>query len=34
MSVIKEGVDGNIKNYNKAHRTIQEILCSFGSCPI
>ena len=34
MSVIKEGLEGHAKDYSKAHRTIQEILCSFGSCPI
>lgn len=34
MQLIKEGVEGTTKDHSAAHRTIQEILCSFGSCPI
>jgi|TARA_R110000822_G_scaffold74831_6_gene179728 hypothetical protein len=34
MNVLKEGLTENLKDYSKAHKTIQEILCSFGSCPV
>ena len=34
MNVIQEGLTSNIKDYTKANQIIQEILCSFGSCPI
>jgi len=34
MNVIQEGLTSNMKDYTKANQIIQEILCSFGSCPI
>lgn len=34
MNVIQEGLTSSMKDYTKANQIIQEILCSFGSCPI
>lgn len=34
MNVIQEGLTSTMKDYTKANQIIQEILCSFGSCPI
>ena len=34
MTVIKEGLTSNNKDFTKANQIIQEILCSFGSCAI
>jgi|TARA_R110000764_G_scaffold41242_2_gene92450 hypothetical protein len=34
MEVLKEGIEVPTKDYSKANKIIQEILCNFGSCPI